>query len=229
MERIAVIGCGGSGKTTLAHAIAARLDLPVAHIDRYRLRERGEPGVRTLTPDEWERLHHHLAAGERWVIDGMRVWAVAGDYLERADMVVFLDLPTRACLRGILQRRLRFRGDRPELGVYDRINRDFLRFVWTFRRRRRPAVLARLRNVRSPHVVILRTRCDVRRFVASLAGGRTVAHPLDGQPRRRPPDLTMRLSRPRAVRPRCARARARAASPAPGTRATTSHRRPRAP
>jgi adenylate kinase family enzyme len=229
MDRIAVIGCGGAGKTTLVHAIAARLGLPAVHIDSYGLRERGEPGQRTLTAEEWERLHRDLAAGERWVIDGMRVWAVAGDYLERAEMVAFLELPTRTCLRGILERRLRFRCDRPELGVYDRINRDFLRFVWTFRRRRRPAVLARLRGVRSPQVVVLRSRHDVRRFVASLPAAAAVAHPLDGQPRWRPPGVTVRLRRPRAVRPRCARVRARAASPAPGTRATRSRRRPRAP
>jgi adenylate kinase family enzyme len=33
MQRVAVIGCGGSGKTTLARQLGELLDLPVIHID----------------------------------------------------------------------------------------------------------------------------------------------------------------------------------------------------
>ena len=34
MKRIAIIGCGGSGKTTLATQLGAALGLPVHHLDR---------------------------------------------------------------------------------------------------------------------------------------------------------------------------------------------------
>lgn len=33
MDRIAIIGCGGSGKTTIARRIGAALDAPVTHLD----------------------------------------------------------------------------------------------------------------------------------------------------------------------------------------------------
>jgi hypothetical protein len=33
MDRITIIGCGGSGKTYLANQLAALLDLPVTHLD----------------------------------------------------------------------------------------------------------------------------------------------------------------------------------------------------
>jgi hypothetical protein len=35
MRRVAVVGCGGSGKTTLANQLAARLALSVVHIDSH--------------------------------------------------------------------------------------------------------------------------------------------------------------------------------------------------
>jgi adenylate kinase family enzyme len=34
MKRIAIIGCGGSGKTVLATQLGAKLGLPVPHLDR---------------------------------------------------------------------------------------------------------------------------------------------------------------------------------------------------
>ncbi|MGH3899207.1 MAG: hypothetical protein ACRDTA_13400 [Pseudonocardiaceae bacterium] len=33
MNRIAIIGCGGSGKTHLANQLAALISLPVTHLD----------------------------------------------------------------------------------------------------------------------------------------------------------------------------------------------------
>ena len=52
MRRIAVLGCGGAGKTTLANALGTALGLPVIHSDFYR------PG--------WEQAHPELVA--RWIV-----------------------------------------------------------------------------------------------------------------------------------------------------------------
>jgi adenylate kinase family enzyme len=85
-----------------------------------------------------------------------------------ADTVIHLDLPTRECLSGILRRRLRYRGRlRPDLGVYDRINFEFLRWVWSFRRRHRPVLLELLATFDGERIV-LRRRRDVRRFLDSV-------------------------------------------------------------
>jgi adenylate kinase family enzyme len=62
--------------------------------------------------------------------------------IKAADMVVFLDVPRRACFWGLLMRRIRYRGRmQPEIGVYDRINTELLRFVWSFRTKKRPQIL----------------------------------------------------------------------------------------
>lgn len=103
MRRVAVIGCGGAGKTTLSRELGRLLDLP------------------------------------RWM-----------------------------CLWGVARRRLEFRGrSDPDRGVYDSISWPFLRWVWSFRRRHRPRIVALLDGC-SCDVVVLGRRRHVRRFLTAL-------------------------------------------------------------
>lgn len=162
MRRVAVIGCGGAGKTTLARELGRRLDLPVLHVDGHYWR-----GAGARRGDDWAEIHGQLIAGDRWILDGMKPGLLA-ERLERADTAVFLDLPRRTCLRGVVARRLRHLGRvRSDTGTYDRLERPFLRWIWRFGRDVRPAVDAALRSCECD-VVVLRSRREVDRWVASL-------------------------------------------------------------
>jgi adenylate kinase family enzyme len=167
VRRIAVIGCGGSGKTTLANELGRRLSLPVLHIDGLYWQERPGIGRVDSTPEEWRQIHDEMIVGERWVIDGMKV-GVLEARLAAADTAVFLDLPAWACLLGVLKRRLRYRSRlRPDIGVYDCINVEFIRWILSFRRAARPRIIDLLRA--SPcQVVVLRSRGEARAFLESL-------------------------------------------------------------
>lgn len=161
MQRVAVIGCGGSGKTTAARELGRRLDLPVVHLDLVDGAVADPGAVRR------EELAS-LAAAERWVIDGLKL-ATLSDRLARADTVVFCDLPRRWCYLGVLQRRLRHRGRVvPELGVADRLSLGFLRWIWRFPRDTRPRLVVLLAEHRN--VVVLRSRRQVRRWLVAAAG-----------------------------------------------------------
>jgi adenylate kinase family enzyme len=166
---MAIIGCGGSGKTTLANALGAGLELPVVHIDSHYWRIVDDGRVES-TPEQWAETHRRLVAQDAWIIEGMKL-GVLDERLRRADTVIYLDLSTRACLAGILRRRLRHRGAmRPDLGVYDRINWSFLSWVSSFRRRQRPRILDRLEDF-TGEVVMLRSRREVARYLRALASG----------------------------------------------------------
>jgi adenylate kinase family enzyme len=162
MRRVAIIGCGGAGKTTLALELGRLLDLPVVHIDALTWRGRS-----SAPADGWPDLHARVIAQERWIIEGMKP-GVLRERLARADKVVFLDLPRRTCLRGVVTRRIRFRRrPRPETGRPDRVSRHYVRWVWRFGRAVRPGVVGALSRYEGG-IVVLRSRREIADYVTAL-------------------------------------------------------------
>ena len=166
MRRIAVLGCGGAGKTTLANALGVRLGIDVTHGDIL-----GRVGDARAQGEEWRRLEAGVIAREAWILDAMRLGSLY-KRLERADTAIFLDLPRRTCLLSVARRRLRPRGAVDEqTGVADRFNLAFLRWIWRFRSIERPQILAGLDAHRATtDVVVLRSRRQVRRFLGRAGG-----------------------------------------------------------
>jgi adenylate kinase family enzyme len=87
MQRIAVIGNGGGGKTTLARLLGESLDLPVHHVDSIQF----EPEWRRTPAIECDRRLDELASAHRWIIDGLGRRDVIERRLKAADTVVFVD------------------------------------------------------------------------------------------------------------------------------------------
>lgn len=157
---------GGAGKTTLARQIADKLRLPVIHLDAHYWR----PGWVETPPDEWRRTVAELIARPVWVMDG-NYGGTMDMRIAACDAVVFLDLPRLVCLWRTVKRTLHFRGrTRPEIttGNPDRMTWDFVQWIWTYPKRRRPAILVRLARLEDKRVIILSSRRAVDRFLEDL-------------------------------------------------------------
>jgi len=166
VDRIAIIGCGGSGKSRLARELGSILGVTPVHLDGLYYDQDWKP----LDKDRFAALQQELVAAPRWVIDGNYASSLP-IRLEAADTVIFLDLPARTCLRGIAQRRLRHRGGQhATIGVYDRITWSFIRYIARYRKQMAP----RVRTLIAAHagdaqVIILRSRRAARRYLAGAA------------------------------------------------------------
>ena len=154
IDRVAVIGPPGSGKSRFARALAARTGIPVVHLDPIFW----APGWQRAPRAEAERRLADAVAGERWIIDGNFLGAVP-ERFARADAVVLLDRSPWLCFRRVAVRTARKppRADLPE-GCTDALDREMLRDLLTYRRRERPRALELATHV-------LRTDADVARFL----------------------------------------------------------------
>jgi hypothetical protein len=100
MERVAVIGNSGGGKSRLARAIAARRGLPYTEVDALLWR----PGWRLAEVAAYEAAHDEAIAAPRWVIDGLGRRETIGARLARATEIVLIDLPLALHLRSAEER-----------------------------------------------------------------------------------------------------------------------------
>src|SRR5438270_5569726 len=94
MRRIAIIGNGGGGKSTLARALGRHLRLPVYEVDEVQWLS----GWRRAPLDAVAQTLEGWAADDAWIIDGFGPWPVIDRRMGRADTIVYVDLPLRTHL-----------------------------------------------------------------------------------------------------------------------------------
>jgi adenylate kinase family enzyme len=167
VQRVAILGPGGAGKSELAANVSRLTGLPVVHLDVLFWRPEWTPAPR----EEARRALAQAIAGERWILDGN--FLDAGDArFERADAVIFLDLPRARCLWRVLWRLVRDRRrSRPDLppGCSEGFDLELLRWIWRYPRADRPRVLELLAGL-DPRVEVRRvcSRSEVRSYLESL-------------------------------------------------------------
>ncbi len=164
MKRVMIIGCSGAGKSTLARELAQRTGLPVIHLDR----EHWRPGWVEPPELEWQSRVAQLAGQPEWIIDG-NYGSTLKTRLARADTVILLDFPRWRCLWGIFRRiRASYGRTRDDMaaGCPEKLDLEFLKWVWNWRRNSRPRTLALLDEF-SGRVHILRSPSEVKFFLTA--------------------------------------------------------------
>jgi len=171
VRRVVIVSsASGSGKTTVGRALADRLGVPFHELDALH----HGPNWTEATPEELRAKVEPIVESDVWVIDGAYRGKLGDLVFERADIVVWLDLPLHVWLPRLLRRTARrvisreelWNGNREQLRDLVHPQNSVMFFAlrqYRDRRRRYPSELARFPVAR------LRTTGEVDSFLRNAA------------------------------------------------------------
>ena len=167
LRRILILGPSGSGKSTVCKRIGRILDIPAIHLDMHYWKRNW-----VETPkDEWPDKIKELISSEAWVIDG-NYTSTLKIRTDAADTLIFLDMTRRLSYLRVVTRYLRNRGKtRPDVteGCPEKIDWDFIKWIWDYPRTRKPMILRFLEKLRaSKNVYILHNQREIEEFLNAL-------------------------------------------------------------
>ena len=161
MNKILVIGCPGSGKSTFARALAERTGLPLYYLDMLFWNE-----DKTTVPRELFRARlAEILEKDEWIIDGNYI-STMDARMEKCDTVFFLDYPTELCLAGVEARMCKPRPDMP--WIETEWDEEFRKYIEDFSADCRPRILALLEKHAGKQIHIFRTREEAAEFLNGI-------------------------------------------------------------
>jgi len=166
MKRILIIGCSGAGKSTLASELGAGLGLPVYHLDKLFWR----PGWVEAPLEEFDAKLAELLKTECWIMDG-NYNRTLPERLKYADTVIFLRYSRWICLWRVLKRRIKYHGcTRADItdGCPERLDREFLRYIWNYNRDMLPRVNAAIAGSNAK-ILVFRTPREMEDYLRANA------------------------------------------------------------
>lgn len=164
MKKVAIIGSGGAGKSTLARQLSEKIGIPVYHLDAILWK----PNWVMTSKTEQRMIQNELITRESWIIDG-NYGSTLDIRLNAADTIIYLDLPRTVCLYRAIKRRFQYRNrTRPDMAVdcKEKLDMEFLKWIWNYPKVKRPAILAMLKELSNEkNVIILSSRKEIKRFI----------------------------------------------------------------
>jgi adenylate kinase family enzyme len=152
MQRVVVLGPGGSGKSALAAQIGEIAALPVIELDKIFWQE----GLSPTPRDQWIATQQQLVQADRWIMDGdLGPYDIVETRLRASDTVAFLDFSIIRCA----WRAFRRSRERP----------DFWLWLFGYRRQSRPFLMKEIaRHAPNTTLYVLPNPAAVRQFIAKL-------------------------------------------------------------
>ena len=158
MQRVIIIGCPGSGKSTFGKKLNNVTGLPLYHLDMmYWNKDKTTVGKEIFL----DRLQNVLSCHE-WIIDG-NYGSTMEMRLKECDTVFFLDYPTDICLEGVRERRGKPRSDMPWFET-DAVDEDFISFIENFNSESRPQIMELLEKYSDKDIIVFHSREESEQY-----------------------------------------------------------------
>lgn len=170
-NRISIVGGSGSGKSTLCNILSKELDLPAIHLDAINY----EPNWVEIDKAERDNIILSKAQDDKWVIDG-NYNKTLKERFDKADLIIWLNYSTLKQLHGILKRYFTTRNsERPEIpGCKERLEPEFVKYVLTYNKKKRPVILDYLKDVPKEKVLIFKHQKDLNAWLKDFTNNPNV-------------------------------------------------------
>ena len=158
MKKVIVIGCPGSGKSTLSRELHKKTGIPLYHLDMMYW------NADKTTVEKRVFLNRLSAAFEKdeWIIDG-NYGSTMELRMAACDTVIFLDYPLDICLEGIKERRGKPRSDMPWIETEE--DAEFIEFIKSYNEQQKPKVVELIEKYSNKNIIILRSREQANAFL----------------------------------------------------------------
>ena len=158
MKKVIVIGCPGSGKSTVSWALHNKTGIPLYHLDMMYWNADKTTVEKSVF---LERLSVVLEKDE-WIIDG-NYGSTMELRVAACDTVIFLDYPLDVCLDGIRERRGKPRSDMPWIETEEEA--EFIEFIKSYKEQQKPKVFELLEKYSDKNIIIFESREQADAFL----------------------------------------------------------------
>ena len=162
MERVIIIGCPGSGKSTFGRELKRITGLPLYHLDMMFW----NVDKTTVSKEIFIERLQEVMSNPKWIIDG-NYGSTMEMRVKECDTVFFLDYPTDICIEGVESRKGQPRSDMPwvESGNTDE---DFIDFINKYNSESRPKVISLLEKYSTKNIIIFESRTESEEYLSLL-------------------------------------------------------------
>ena len=161
MNKVIVIGCPGSGKSTFSRALHELTGLPLYHLDLLNWNS----DKTTVNKNVFIERLKNIITQDSWIIDG-NYGSTIELRLKECDTAFFLDYPVDVCIDGIKQRQGKTRSDMPWTETED--DEEFLEFIKNYNSQSRPNVLSLLEQYSEKEIVIFKSREEADKYLKNF-------------------------------------------------------------
>ena len=164
-NRISIVGGSGTGKSTLCDILSKKFYLPAIHLDAINFNANWVE----IDKKERDRIISAKSKEEKWVIDG-NYNKTLKERFDKADLIIWLDYSTAMQLKGVLKRYFKTRNnERPEIpGCKERLEFQFLKYVATYNKKKRPVIADYLKDIPKDKVLIFKKQKDLNKWLKEI-------------------------------------------------------------
>lgn len=161
MNKVIIIGCPGSGKSTFSRALQAKTGLPLYHLDMLFWNADKTHVAREIFD---QRLAEVLRQ-DNWIIDG-NYGRTLETRLKECDTVFLLDFPVDACLSGITARIGKSRDDMP--WVEQEFDEEFKKWIVDFPKDELPHIYTLLEKYKHKNIIIFKSHEQIKEYLKTM-------------------------------------------------------------